>query len=544
MTPRADRRNLELRDYFAVIRRRRWTILAVVVVVVVVSVALSLRQEKLYRASAEVLLEERASEQIFSPDNSNSQVAQRTQAAIQTQIQLMRSRSVQATVLRALGHLPAVSISAEGLTTVIRITATAGQPGAAARDANAYAKGYIETRRKQTVDDLLAAGDQVQAKVDEIDRQLTSLDEPINALDAQIRSSTGEERLRLEQDQQRRRDDASAERQALQTQRANYSAQLSQLELAGRLTQTGGAQLVSDAIAPGVPFQPTPRRNAVLALVLGLVLGAGAALLREYLDESIKSKEDVERATDGLTVVGMIPLLGGWRDASRPQLVSLADPSSPAAESYRTLRTSVQFLSLDHPLKVLQITSATASEGKTTTLANLAVTFASTGLRVVAVCCDLRRPRLHEYFDLESRVGFTSVLLGEVGLGEALQAVPGQPNLSVLASGPPPPNPAELLSSTRVKGLFADLRASADLILIDSPPILPVTDGQILAGLADATLVVATANKTGRKDLHRAIELLRQVNAPLAGAVLNSVDASNSYGYSHGYGYGYSYGSG
>jgi capsular exopolysaccharide synthesis family protein len=176
------------------------------------------------------------------------------------------------------------------------------------------------------------------------------------------------------------------------------------------------------------------------------------------------------------------------------------------------------------------VTSASAQEGKTTTLANLAVAFARSGLRTVAVCCDLRRPRLHAFFGLDNAVGFTSVLLGNVALSKALQPVPGVDRLLILASGPLPPNPAELLSSSRTVELLRNLASQADIVLIDSPPVLPVTDSLVLSQRVDSTVLVSAAGTTTRKAVHRAAEMLHQVSAPLVGAVLNGVSEDSGYG--------------
>jgi capsular exopolysaccharide synthesis family protein len=213
----------------------------------------------------------------------------------------------------------------------------------------------------------------------------------------------------------------------------------------------------------------------------------------------------------------------------------MAQPRSHAAEAYRTVRTSIEFLSLDHPITSVQVTSALAAEGKTTTLSNLAVTFAKGGQRVIVLCCDLRRPRVHEFFGLDNRIGFTSVLFGESPLQEAIQDVPsdGLP-LRLVASGPLPPNPAELLSSNRAASVIEALHERCDLLLIDSPPVLPVTDALVLAGLVDGVLLVGDSGATTKRSLGRAVELLRQVDAPLVGGVLNGVGARTEYGYQYG----------
>ncbi len=181
------------------------------------------------------------------------------------------------------------------------------------------------------------------------------------------------------------------------------------------------------------------------------------------------------------------------------------------------------------------MTSPNASEGKTTTLANLAVALSQAGQTVAILSCDLRRPRIHEYFGLSNAVGFTSVLLGETPLSAALQRVPNLPRLLLLASGGLPPNPSELLSSRRTAEVFAALREKVNIVLVDSPPVLPVTDAAVLSARVDGTLMVAMAGQTNSKDVVRALETLRNVDTTVVGAVLNGATAESGYGYGAGY---------
>jgi len=320
----------------------------------------------------------------------------------------------------------------------------------------------------------------------------------------------------------------------LVTQQGTFKQRLDQIQVDAGLT-TGRAQLVTSASIPRTPIKPTPVRSGILALVVGLVLGVGLAFLRDHLDDSIKTKEDLDRAAPGLPVIGLIPEVPEWKDKTAPRVVSLSDSRSAATEAYRTLRTSIQFLGLNGPLRALQITSPGAQEGKSTTIANLAVALAGMGQRVVIVCCDLRRPRIHEFFGLDNAVGLTSVLLGQEPLNVALQNVAERPGLSVLASGPLPPNPADLLSSQRTTEVLKALQGHADIVLVDSPPVLPVTDSLILSAKVDATLLNCLAGVTTRKEISRAAELLRQVDAPLVGTILNGVTEGQPYGYYYRY---------
>jgi capsular exopolysaccharide synthesis family protein len=228
------------------------------------------------------------------------------------------------------------------------------------------------------------------------------------------------------------------------------------------------------------------------------------------------------------------------RGSNSKDLVAATRPHSFAAEAYRSLRTSIQFLALDQPVRLLQITSPRTAEGKTTTVANLAITLAAAGQKVIAVDCDLRRSRLHEVFGMSNKVGFTSVLMGEIPLSVALQRVEGSEGLFLLASGQRPPNPAELLSSARNKDVFSALGNLADIVLVDSPPVLPVTDASLISTQVDATLVVVSAGLTTAKDLARALETLGQVDAPVTGAVLNTVPVNAGYRYRYRYQYSYS----
>ncbi|HEX3622558.1 MAG TPA: polysaccharide biosynthesis tyrosine autokinase [Acidimicrobiales bacterium] len=498
MPPAESTSELSLRDYLQIVQRRKQIVIIVVLLAVVPAVVFSLLRTPVYEGDAELLLQPRTSETLFDP---NTGVATDPARQVQNEIRILSSQPVRAAVRATIGVAPKVQASGIGATDLIQVAARSTDPNRAVLVANTYANSYIEYRRKQAVDDVLAASQQVQSKISDLQKQI----------DAAA---------------------AGAQRDSLVQTQAGFKTQLDQLQVAGALKQ-GGAQLVTPATVPSSPVEPQPVRTGVIALILGLVLGIGFAVLREFLDDSVKGKDDFERVASGVPVLGLIPVISAWRGKEDPYLVSIADPTSPAAEAYRTLRTSIQFLGLDQPMRTLQVTSPNPQEGKTTTLANLAVALARSGSTVAIVCCDLRRPRVHEFFGLENEVGFTSVLLGKVPLAGAMQEVPDQARLSLLASGPLPPNPSELLSSKRTVEVFGSLQAEYDIVLIDAPPVLPVTDALVLSGRVDATLLVAVAGATTRKEAARAVELLRQVDAPLVGAVLNGVDTEGSYGYAY-----------
>lgn len=215
----------------------------------------------------------------------------------------------------------------------------------------------------------------------------------------------------------------------------------------------------------------------------------------------------------------------------RQKLITLADPRSPVAEAYRSLRTNLEFSSLDEPLRTMVVTSPAPEAGKSTTLANLAVTIGQAGKQVTLVDCDLRRPSLHEIFDVSNSAGLTSVMLDDTQSAPPLRET-GVAGLKLLVSGPLPPNPAELLGSRRMADLIKTLREQADMVLFDAPPVIAVTDAAILASQVDGVLLVLNAGVTKRDHAKRAKVALDKVNARIVGTVLNNVKLDTSlYGY-------------
>lgn len=524
---------LELRDYLTVLRRRRWTVVVTTAVAVGAAIALSLLQTPVYAAYAEVLLRPGGPDALVDGGPAARTAADR-QGEIRTEIEVMQARSVRDAVTEALGRPVDVTVEAKGETDVVRLTARSTDPAAAAEAANVYAETYVATRRAAQVADLLTAAEQVQAQLTGIDAELAALDARVDELDDRIvATDDAGQRAALERERDELEDDLGPEIESLRSRRAAYDEQLDRLSLAGELTRAGGAQIVSAAVEPGAPVAPTPRRNALAALALGLTLGVGLAFVREYLDDSVKSKDDLEAATGGTWVLSTVPAVTTWRDRTAPRLVTATASTSPAAEAYRTLRTGVQFMGLDRPMAVVQVTSPSAAEGKTTTLANLGVAFARAGLRTVVVDADLRRPRLHEFFGLSNDVGLTSVLLGDVEPWDAVVPADREPSLAVLPAGPVLPNPSELLSAARTAEILRMLREECDVVLVDSPPVLPVTDALIVGGLVDGVVLVARASSTTARDVRRAVEQLSQVGAPLVGTVLNGAGAVGPYGYGY-----------
>lgn len=292
--------------------------------------------------------------------------------------------------------------------------------------------------------------------------------------------------------------------------------------------------LVQPAVTPEAPTSPRPKLNLALGLLVGLAAGVGASVLRETLDTSIKGPDEAHDLV-GAPVLGAI---GYDPEAPRKPLVVVTEPSSVRSEAFRQLRTNLQFVDIEHPLRSVVVTSSVPGEGKSTTTCNLAVTLSQAGLKVILVEGDLRRPRLADYMGVEGAVGLTSVLLGRSTLDDTLQPW-GDGSLHVLASGPLPPNPSELLGSQGMQDLLRELERRADIILIDAPPLLPVTDAAILGTLTSGLVMLVRSNVTRREQLARAVATVHAVGATLLGSVLNMVPTKGPDAYSYGYGYDY-----
>lgn len=510
-------RSRELADVLRVFRRR-WKLVGVVCgSFVVVAVLITVVQHRVYQASTTLVIESNTANDPFQQTQDPYGAAQRRVA---TEAKVVQSDPVKELVRQKIRSTPSVGVVASTDADVLTINARSGSARRAADVANAYASAYVEVKRQQGVQGLQAASDQVGGRVDDMQRQ-------IDALDRQVESAPPADRAALALS-------VSQQRTSLVNQQATFRSTLNELQVRMALA-SGDARIVAPASVPKSPVEPRPIRTTGLGLVLGLLVGLGVAFALENLDDRIRSKSDLERASSGQPVLGLIPT---YEPGALP--VTLTQPASDAAEAYRTLRTAVQFMGLDRKLQILQVTSPNPGEGKTTTVVNLGLTLAYAGVRVCLVDCDLRRPRLANAFGLAPSVGFTSVLLGTTTLDDAmLVSETWGALLSLLPSGPIPPNPSELLSSPRVQRLFDDLAERCDLVIIDTPPTLPVSDALAASRLADAVLMVTTATQSTRKGVQRALELLQHVGAPIAGTVLNKADLGDKGEYGYGTSEGY-----
>jgi capsular exopolysaccharide synthesis family protein len=330
----------------------------------------------------------------------------------------------------------------------------------------------------------------------------------------------------------------------------NYIQKQKEYELLVSSSKPDNLKISASAQTPMSPIGPNRNRNILVALLISLAAGIGLAFLLDYLDDSVKSSDDVGRYL-GLPTLALIPHQSltdkrklipvqnknGSAAASSTALIVLEDNRSAMAEAYRHLRTSLLFSSAGKPPQTILITSSQPAEGKTTTAINTAITLAQSGADVVIVDCDLRRPRLHQHFGLENISGLTNYLSGEKNPDNLLKPFPNLPKLKIITSGPIPPNPAELLSSNEMKNLLQFLKGNFKHIVIDSPPAISFTDAAILSTQVDGVVLVALAGKSSIHLMRRFKQRLGTIGARIYGVVLNGVKANSvEYGY-----YGYSY---
>jgi polysaccharide biosynthesis transport protein len=392
---------------------------------------------------------------------------------------------------------------------------------------------------------------QLNNQLKEIDRQLQlEVDKSVDHLRGQYLAALQRENMLRDsferQKQQANKLNESAIEYSLlkrdvESNRTLYEGLLEKLKEAGVTAglRSNNFRITNPARAPQSPVEPNIPRNLAFALVLGVISGVGLAFLLENMDNTVRTPEQAQ-ALAALPSLGMIPLgsksTGHGSATSRLALTSSKEaveivtqvrPQSQMAESYRALRTSLLLSNLGAPPKVIMVTSARPQEGKTTTSINTAIVLAQKGVRVLLIDADLRRPSVHKTLGMGPRSGLSNVLTGSATVQQTISTSPVLPNLCILPAGTPPPNPAELLASSNMKDLIDGLRDQYDHIVIDTPPTLSVTDAVVLSSRADATILVIRSGQTTKQALRRARDILMQVNAHVAGVLLNAVDLTS-----------------
>jgi Mrp family chromosome partitioning ATPase/capsular polysaccharide biosynthesis protein len=525
-----------LRDYLQVVRRRKWIILQAVVLVPLAAVAFSLHQQTLYQAQAKVLLNAQNLASQLTGTAQYSGVSEPQTEIVQTQAEVARVpaiadrvlRSVRRTGLTAQTFLNRSGVSPSSNADLLTFSVTNHDSALAQRLVDAYAGAYTTYRRQLDTAAIATALRSLNARISQLVR-------------------SGDRRGSL------------------------YTTLVSRQETLATMEalQTSNASVVQQA-SNATRVQPKPTRNGILGLVLGIVLGLGLAFLWEALDTRVRSAHEIGEKLGGLPLLARIPE-PSKQLRTQNRLAMVEDPAGVQAETFRMLRTNLDFVTLDRDARTLMVTSAVEQEGKSTTIANLAVALARAGHRVALVDLDLRRPFVARFFDVEGP-GLTEVVLGHASLDEALAPIAivdpggerrpsngnGRSNgnghsngngnghayltkgmLEVLASGPIPPDPGDFIGKQALSEILSQLRERFDFVLIDAPPVLHVGDAIALSTKVDGILVVTRMKLVRRQMLSELGRQLATVPTPVLGFILTG--AGEEEGYGDGYGYGYAY---
>lgn len=530
-------RTLDLRDYGRIIRASARLIVATAVLVGLLSATYVLVRGPEYTATARVLVES-----IVPPALSglSGQAATVLQPDMSTETQVAQSVEVARGVLedpQVADRLTSTSpeqllrpLEVENVrdTTVLLIRYTSDAPGEAGALANAFAKAYLDQRKNQV--EILATATrtalQEQLSVDENDDG-----EPESGLYKQY-----EDAVRASQEAPPdQRPLLEAQVDQLRAEIAVISTKLAETKILEATSQ--GGRIVSRAVTPTSPSSPSLPFAAAVGGIFGAALGSAAAIARKLAADRVAGHGELSDEI-GAPVIGVIPAVPGWHERRKERLVTREDPSSPAAEAYRTLATNIRFIGSKQRLQVLMITSSLPEEGKTSTATNLAVVLAQSGLRTILVDADLRRPRADRFLGVAHGTGLREALEGWTDLVDVIQ-MSDVPGLAILRSGDSPSDPAALLSTPAAQKVLADLRKAADIVVCDAPPVLPVADASVLAPHVDGVLFVHDPGIAPRTALLDAVRQLRTAGGEVIGGVYNNVSKSQRtyLGYSRYEGY-------
>lgn len=510
-------------DYFRVVRERKWVLILTLLVVVAAVAAYSVLKDPTYRATAEVKRVTVNFGEILIGSGVSSADAARE---LETGANLVKEYTVASMVQKDLHSdrsipslLKMTTAAAVANTDIIRISAVSTSPQEAADVANSFARQFIQYRLEANRAILTAADQRVLAQLNQM---------------------------------------TTAQREATEGQNLTESHNKLQSLYA---TETGGFEISQEAILPTSSIAPRPVRDTGFAFLGGLILGILLAFLVDYIDRRIKNEETMEKEF-GLPVLASVPRVGhGWSyDYGRyPRgLIGFASADSPFLEAYRTLRSNLRFYQLEHRTQTLLVTSGVAREGKTVTAINLCLSLALSGARVILLEADLRRPMIHQYLNLDTRLGVSSVLAGTSNFSDSLQVVrvpefvpdprlrargqskgsTMQPALLCMTSGPLPPNPAELLSSPRMKELIETAAGHAEYVVIDTPPILLVSDALNLAEYTNGVIIASKMKSTTFDEARDVRTMLDRSGCHALGIVVNGV-SKRRRGYYHAHYKGY-----
>jgi tyrosine-protein kinase len=519
--------SVELRDYLMVFRRQWWLIALLALIGVAAATAWTLQRTPIYQGTSSVLVQPVTINRFEGTQRLDQQVnmSNEKQVALSSAVAVMAGKFLNspASPNELLDH---ASVDVPANSQVLEISYSDPVPRTAQRGADSFARAYIEYRKA-------GIARQVQASKSTLQHQLGTLAARIPGLDAVLASDTASDTDKTA---------ANAQKSTYQQRISSLSEQVAQLE---QLDPTPG-QVIQAAGLPTSPASPKKKLDIGLGLFLGLFVGLAVGFVRDRTDKRLRGRQDLAERLDR-PVLASIPVLSrykrrdgkvGWRKRKRSNLVILDQPTSPAAEAYRTLRTRMARLAAQLDINSIMVVSGNVAEGKSTTAGNLAVALAESGSDVLLVSADLRRPRVHEFFGLPNRSGLADLLAdgksGKLNIPGRSRQVAVElwsvaPHLWVILSGPPPSHPSTLMDSAAMREFLKEQSDVFDFVILDCPPALVVSDSLALAALVDAVLIVADAKSTDRDTIDQLRDQIDQVGGKIVGSVLNrSADATRS----------------
>jgi len=505
-----DSLSLDFRQYLSLFWQWAWLFVIVAIVAGSVSYYISSRMLPFYQSSTTMLVNEAPATQA----NDYTSVLMSKQLT-STYAQMMIKDPILSQVIKEVGIGNSINDLKEWIsvgvirdTQLIQVTVTTTDPQFSAKIANAIVKVFAEQIQAIQIGRFVQSKAALETQLAETDKQITLYTDKVE------KATSADEKERLD-----------AKLTQYRSIYANLLLSYEQIRLAEAQSVSSVVQ-VETATPNENPVSPKTFLNTILAAIAGFLLAVIVIVAREALDDTIKTPRDIIHKFH-LPVLGVI----NRHPTNEKMPISLSEPRSPTAEAYRALRTNVNYTSVDHPLKKILITSAEPGEGKSTTISNLAVVMAQNGSRVIIADCDMRHPRLNAYFNLPNRIGMSTLFSHQEVVRSVCQPT-NLAGLSVITTGPLPPNPSELMGSKTMQTILDLMGQTADIILIDTPPVLAVTDAAALAPSLDGVILVAQPGKTRMTAFRQTLEQLAQVNARILGVVLNNVvTRGKSYGY-------------
>ena len=524
---------LELGDYLAILKRRWAWVLVPLIALPAVAFYLSTTQADTFTASSEVLLSDSAAQ---SAVDAGSQSTAFRARILENEISLALSDQASAVIAdrfdRDVDDIPGFTVTADASSDVLVFSTSRPTADGAATVANVAAETYVSLKQEQAAASITGAVSNLETTLMELQVEREEARSTLIGLEDALTRASEDARPAAQARVDREESRISGQIALIDAQIGATADSVTQLELSGELALGGTARIVSVANPPINSSNAPASRNLVLGLVVGAILGAALALLRENLDNKIRTTDDLERL--GLVPLGSVPKASNKTAQSLElALISLRDPDTAQGQSHQKIEAAVRFLAGQHDISNLLVTSASQGEGKTTLASNLAISMARSNTRTVLVDLDLRRPRVHKAYDLPQSPGITSVVVEELDVADAATLIDGaDDHLVVVPAGKLPPHAASFITSHGFGETVKELSKLSDFTVFDAPPVLPVADTLTLASMVEGVILVAYANQTKTDDLESAVDSLKSSGANILGAVLlGAAEAQSGYEY-------------